>query len=362
MSNENNILDKFSQEKAQQFADILREAIESYVKSINVQPLNEWLNGYLTARMPNKNADEIAKITADIIETINQHEEKLSSMKKAVSEGQAVENWFAKETLSPDIPVGEQAKELVECHAALTEISNTYESPENYEEVIEVDVIPPEEWEDSNWNKYKMKDMLVETAKQAGTVAIKNTASDLYEKVTEYGFKTVLTDKTLVNESVLYGASTGLKAATSGAMQVASEVGVLPDVNTEPVPLKLKTVIASLAIENVKILSGVAKGDIDISDGLAMIKNNTVATVSSMIGHKYGVSIGAAIGSVVGPLGTMVGGFVGGAIGKFAGTKVGSAIVSAGKKICSGAKAVVKSVGRTIKSAASKVVSFFRGW
>lgn len=359
MENQNNNSEVMPQKSAEMFAGILREAVESYIQSMDTQPVNEWLNGYLTAQMPQKSTEEIAEITANIMDAVKKHDEKIASMKKAIESGQSAESWFARETMSSEKTVGEQAKELVECHSSLTEISNSYEEPENCEETIDVEVIPPEEWEDSNWNSYKIKDALLETAKQAGNVAIKNTASDLYSKITEYGFRSVLTDKTLIKDSVLYGANTGLKAATTGALEVAKDRCIIPELAPETNTGILAN-IAGIAIENVKVLGSIAKGDIGFSDGLAMIKNNTVATISGMFGQKYGVSIGAAVGSVVGPLGTMVGGFIGGAVGKFAGTKVGSAIVSTAKKVGSVAKSFCKKVGSAVKSAGSKILSFFR--
>ena len=47
----------------------------------------------------------------------------------------------------------------------------------------------------------------------------------------EYGLKTVLTDKDLISESIINGASSGssgLKIATAGAMEIANENNVFP--------------------------------------------------------------------------------------------------------------------------------------
>ena len=350
-----------TQDNAEKFADILRKAVTSYIENKDTVSTSEWLRGYLTAEMPNKSADEIALITEQIISTIAAHEKQVISLKEALTSGKSVEKWFADE-LDNEKSAGEQAKELVECHVELTKAANEYSEEDEQQEIIEVEEIPPEEWNDENWNKYKMKDLVSETVRQAGETALKATATDLYQKVTEYGFKTVLCDKELITESIMNGAGQGIKAATAGALEIASERNILPRTGNS----KTKAVLAGLAIENVKVLGKVAKGDIGLSEGLAMIKNNTIATVSTIIKEKIGMKAGAAIGTIFGPAGTAIGAFVGGAVAKLAGTNVGSKIVSTAKTVCSAAKTVVSKAVSTVKSGVSKVVSgvksFFSRW
>ena len=57
--------------------------------------------------------------------------------------------------------------------------SNQYAEPEEQQEVIEAEAISEEQWGDNNWNKYKMKELVTETVRQAGDTALRTTASDL---------------------------------------------------------------------------------------------------------------------------------------------------------------------------------------
>ena len=366
MNTEKFMSENFPQDKAQQFADILKESISSYIEKKDSCTVEEWLNSYLTEHLPDKSAEEIAAVSDEIVRTIQLHEETMTSMRNAKASGKSVEVWFQEETAQQS--AGQQAHELAEVHAALTAASNQYADADEQQEVLDVEVLPPEEWEDENWNKYKMKDLVTETVRQAGETALRTTASDLYGKTMEYGLKTVLTDKTIISESVMNGASSGLKAATAGAMEVARKIDVLDAEDTESSAL-----IASTAIENVKILGKVASGEISMADALKEMQDTSISTVAAIIkakagyiGSKFGKKIGAAVGAVFGPVGAAVGHFAGGVVGKMAGTKVGSKIVETAKKVGSAAKSVVskavsavKSVGRKISSG---IKSIFSRW
>lgn len=348
--------DNFPQDKAQQFGDILKNAITSYIDNKESCTVDEWLHSYLKEQLPEKSEDEITSITSTIISTVELHSETFYSMRDALKSGKSVESWF-QETISND-SIGQKAYQLADAHSALTEVSNQYSDEQ--QEVIDVEVIPPEEWEDSKWNRYRIKDLITETVHQVGETALRTTASDLCEKVTEYGFKSVLTDKELIKESLINGADKGLKVAVSGAMEVADAKGILPDTkDTES-----RSLIACMAVENAKTFSKIAKGEIGLAQGLKEIKDTSVATLATIVktkvadaGKKIGQKIGATVGTVFGPVGTALGHFVGGAIGKMAGTAVGNKIVETAKKVSSAAKSVVSKVTNTVKSIGSKVKS-----
>ncbi len=356
MNSEKYINEKLPKDKAQQFADILHDAIKSYLGNMDSCNVKEWLGNYLSEQIPDKSTEEIIAIRDTIINTIETHEQTIESMNNALNSGKSIEAWFQEET-NNGISTGQQAYELVETHSALTEVSNQYSEPDEQQEVIDVKVIPEEEWQDDNWNKYKMKDLVSETVRQAGDMALRTTASDLYEKTMEYGLKTVMTNKELISESVMIGASTGLKVATAGAMEIAESRNIMPP---GEIDIESRSLIASMAIENLKTLGKVTRGEIGLAEGLKNIKDTSVATVAAIIKTKVaavGAKIGTTVGAVFGPVGAVVGNFVGGAVGKMAGTKVGSKIVETAKKIGSAAKSVVSKVSNAVKSVGSKIKS-----
>ncbi|MCM1133026.1 MAG: hypothetical protein NC340_06105 [Ruminococcus flavefaciens] len=355
------LMDKhFPQDKAQQFADILKNSISSYIAQKDSRTVEEWLNSYLAECMPDKNAEEISSVTNEIIRTITLHDETIASMRNAINSGKSVEAWFQEE-ISSNQSVGQQAYGLAEAHSALTSAYNQYAESDEQQEIIDVEVIPPEEWDDNNWNKYKMKELVTETVRQAGDTALMATASDLYSKITEYGFQTVLTDKNLLSEAVISSAGAGLKAATAGAMEIADIRNVFQDYESDT---ESRTLAASIAIENMKILCKVTTGEIGVVDGVAEIKNTSISAMAAIIkakaaavGSKVGKKIGATVGAVFGPVGAAVGHFAGGVIGKMAGTTVGSKVIETAKKVSSAAKSVVSKAVSAVKSFGSKVKS-----
>ena len=161
----------------------------------------------------------------------------------------------------------------------------------------------------------------------------------------------------------------GLKVAVSGAMEVADARGLIPDPNADT---ESRTIVACMAIENVRTFGKIAKGEIGLSDGLKEITETSVSALATIVktkvavvGAKVGQKIGAAVGAVFGPVGTAVGHFVGGAVGKMAGTAVGEKIVETTKKVCTAAKTVVskvvdtvRTVGNTIKNGLRKLFSW----
>lgn len=365
MNTEKFISENFPQDKAQQFADILKDSISDYIGKKDICTVEEWLNSYLMECLPDKSPEEISTISNEIISTIQIHDTTMDSMHNAMNSGKSVEAWFQEE-ISSQQSVGQQAYELTEAHSALTSVSNQYVDSDEQQEIVDVEVIDSEEWNDEMWNKYKMKDLVTETVRQAGDTALRTTASDLYEKTMEYGLKTVLTDKALISESIINGASSGLKIATAGAMEIANGNNVFPVDGSDT---ESRALIAGVAIENVKTLGRVASGEIGIADGLKEMQNISVATVAAIIkskainiGSKIGKKIGTTIGAVFGPIGAAVGHFAGGVIGKMAGTKVGSKIIETAKRVGSAAKSVVSRVANGARNVFNKVKSFFRGW
>lgn len=348
----------FPQDKAQQFADILKDSINSYVEQKERYTVEEWLNAYLTECLPDKSTEEISSATNEIIRTITLHNETIFSMRNAMDSGKSVEAWFQGEIASQQ-SAGRQAYELVEAHSALTSVLNQYSEPNEQQEVIDVEVISQEEWEDRNWNKYKMKELVTETVRQAGDTALRATANDLYSKITEYGFQTVLTDKKLFSDAVINGADTGLKAATASAMEIANARGVFPDYESD---MESRSLVASMAIENMKILGKVTTGEIGLIEGIKEIKNTSVSAMAvivkakvAAVGSKVGRKIGATVGAVFGPVGIAIGNFAGGVIGKMAGTTVGSKVIETAKKVSTAAKSVVSKAASVVKSVGSKI-------
>ena len=63
MNSDKLIQESFPQDKAQQFGEILKDAVSSYIEHKDSCNVNEWLYSYLTAQLPDKSTEEISVIT-----------------------------------------------------------------------------------------------------------------------------------------------------------------------------------------------------------------------------------------------------------------------------------------------------------
>ena len=137
------------------------------------------------------------------------------------------------------------------------------------------------------------------------------------------------------------GADTGVKAAAGGALTVASEKGILSILPKSMAPGTI-TKIACVAVENVKILWKVAKGDLTMSEGLEHMGRTSTAMISGLACAGAGAGIGAAALGWIPIVGPIAGGLIGGIVGYTAGSAVGEKVFNGAKKVAEKGKEIVK--------------------
>lgn len=142
-------------------------------------------------------------------------------------------------------------------------------------------------------------------------------------------------------------------------MKVAVEKGVLRCI-PKGTPVGVIATIATVGVENVKILAKAAKGEISKEKVLDQIGRTTVSMTAGLIAAGEAAAIGGVIG---GPVGVVVGA-VTGAVGYVAGSKYGEVVYDTWKKTASMAKRTVKVIGKGVQKAGrwfgSKVREFLR--
>jgi len=159
-----------------------------------------------------------------------------------------------------------------------------------------------------------------------------------------------------VNSSIKSATNTGLAVAVTGGVTVAVKSGWLGEaLKATPVGRIANSVC--VGIENIKVLSKYAKGEITGAEALDKSASITVSTIGAIAMGTKGASIGAAVGSVLGPVGTVFGGLAGGIVGSIGGSTLAESVYEGGKKIVSTAASAIKSVGSSIASSASNFCS-----
>ncbi len=199
-------------------------------------------------------------------------------------------------------------------------------------------------------NEYTLKNTALSIGRQACYAGVQNAAvavgRDLAQKV--INGEEIEGDE-VVKKAVDAGVDEGVKVAVAGAIRVAGEKGLIPQIQ------QLKggsgnvcANVAFVAIENVKVAKQVADGRLTVHEGLEVMAQTTGACVAGIaVAAKGGAIVGSALGSLVGPAGTAIGGFVGNAAGYIAGSTIGGAVMQGVKELYNTACDIVKDVAST---------------
>ena len=209
-------------------------------------------------------------------------------------------------------------------------------------------------------NEYTLKNTALSIGRQACYAGVQNAAvavgRDLAQKV--INGEEIEGDE-VVKKAVEVGVDEGVKVAVAGAVRVAGEKGLIPQIQ------QLKggsgnvcANVAFVAIENIKVAKQVADGRLTVHEGLEAMAQTTGACVAGIaVAAKGGAIVGSALGSVIGPAGTAIGGFLGNAAGYVAGSTIGGAVMQGAKELYDGARSVVKDVVNAAADFAESVVN-----
>lgn len=238
--------------------------------------------------------------------------------------------------------------------------SFTKEEMKNIQTAAQESNIPPE----MDYNHFRTKDLAVSIGKNAATMGFQAAAVTTGLNIVGKLFKGESVDADeLVESAIKTGADTSVKVVTAGTLQVAVRKGILKFI-PKMTPAGILANIASVGIENAKILAKIASGELSITKGV----DHMGRTTTSMVGGFYGMAKGAAAGAalaacvpVIGPALGVATGFVGGMVGYFGGSKLGDCIYSAGKTVAKVAKSIAKTAWEGVKAVGRGVVNFVKG-
>ena len=211
----------------------------------------------------------------------------------------------------------------------------------------------------TDWNSFNTKDLVMNISKNAGMAGVQAAAITT-------GFSLaakVLSDEPVETEEVVEtalktGADAGIKAAAAGALKVGAEKGII-SIIPKGTPAGIIANIACVGIENIKILSKVATGELTMSQGLDRMGRTTTSMIYGIGWSGAGAAIGAAALSWIPVVGPIAGGLLGGMVGYMAGSKFGSAVYNGIKSVGRGVKSVAKAAWNGIKAVGSRIKSLF---
>jgi outer membrane lipoprotein SlyB len=229
-----------------------------------------------------------------------------------------------------------------------------------------------------NWDRVSKREMVSHISQETAKNVLLHSAMNAGARMLKRGINFFKGEKNpplqeelkaWFNDSVKGGKEIGLRAVISTGATIVVRKGLLSKV-LQNTPADRIVRIGNMAMDNVKILYKVAKGEITLREGLKQMQYSTASTIGGLMGAADGTALGTMIGSVLGPVGSVVGGFVGGVVGGMAGSKIGEKIVDGYHKVkevtskavdtvVSGVKSAVNKVVDTAKSVVDKVKSLF---
>ena len=217
------------------------------------------------------------------------------------------------------------------------------------------------DWPKLDWKTYDTKKLAKFVGKKAAVAGVQAAALATGFHLAAKLIKDEPVDgEEVVKVALQTGADVGVKSSVAGALIIAERRGItsirpwwLPKW-----PVCDYTAIACVAVENVKILWRVAKGEITMREALDLMGCNTVAMSYGLAWGATGSGIGILALSWIPVVGPLVGGVVGGLVGYMAGSKVGEVVYGAAKSIVSTAKKVVKGIFEGGKKLLEKAGNF----
>jgi hypothetical protein len=164
--------------------------------------------------------------------------------------------------------------------------------------------------------------------------------------------------KDFLAQSVNSSGKVLLNVAASGALMVASKRGLLGE-SLKHSPAGRIATIASVALDNVKTMAQLARGEISKSEALDQMANTTACSIAGLALASEGAALGAAIGTVLGPIGTFVGGLTGGIVGGMLGSTAANLAYNASKSLIGQGVALVNSVAQTFSVGVKSIGNAF---
>lgn len=230
------------------------------------------------------------------------------------------------------------------------------------------------EIQEFDWNNFSVKDVIKHAGQQAGFACMQGAAIGVgFDIAHKLYNKEEIKPKEEVAIALKTAGDFGLKSIVGSALKVGSEKGIIKII-PKGTPAAVCGTIAFVGVENVKVLTKVASGDLTPREGAEKMADVTASTVGGLVSMKFatkwgkkggeilGMFIGGAFGGDAGAkigkkIGSVVGGFVAGSVAYMAGSKTGQVVCTAAKKAVSVAVNVVKEEAKKIANFGRKIIA-----
>lgn len=254
---------------------IIFDALTDFCANTGAQTPAEWLQGYLGAKLPSQSVEAIQFISGEIFDTLDIMDSKKAAMEEAAAAGKSAETWFTADIMAESGSCAEIARRAAAFLNGITKAENSLDGSVK-SEVIDISE-ESSEWQDENWNDFKLKDTLQGLAFEAGRTALKEIASDVFLKASQDGIAATITDRDFMTNAIANGSSAGLKAAFAAGLAIAESNGLIPVTS-----VKVTAIIAWKTAESMDAFVDAAMGQATMFEAVVKVKDTAVVTTSGM--------------------------------------------------------------------------------
>lgn len=328
--------EELNRENAKQLMKTIGRTVFDYVKNKGELTAQEWITDYLEEKIPDRSAEEIQQNMQIISDMIDQQTSDFQSMREYLKSGKTSESWLLQKMENSGLSVGEQAKKMTEFLLAV-------QNPD-----MDITDIPESQWDDSNWNRYKLKDLAAEVVQyvSASSIESMNLPVQYAESETVESQQCLEADEVLNSEK-----KKNLKLIIAGGLQLAEALDIIPETSPEE-----KALTTGVAVDHLEVFAKVAQGKMTLSEGMKEIQTQMLAVLGTTFGKA--VSLGAGVAAGVLFQNDKIGIIVCETVDKLFSQKIGAAMVKVNQKIVSVAKQGFNRLKDSLKNSLQRTLNF----
>lgn len=212
-----------------------------------------------------------------------------------------------------------------------------------------------------SWNHFQTKELAMKVAANAGMAGVQAAAITAgFDMARRWATNEKIEADQTIALALRTGTDAGVKAAAAAAVKIGIEKGIITFI-PKGTPMGVIANVVCVGIENMKIMSKVASGELTVSQGLDRMGRTTTTMVYGIGWGTAGSIIGASLLSWIPIAGPIIGGMVGGIVAYTAGSKFGEAVYDTAKKIAGTANKVLERTWKGVKAVGKKLREVFWG-
>lgn len=339
--------------QAKDLARLLGRFVTEYGQKPTEQSDAEWLAERLRRELPSMDEAACAVLGQEAVEAIAEYDENLASLNAARAQGKTAQEWFAQRVQHSGLPSDELNRQLGEAYTALNQVNGLMLQDGPVAETAEA----------AGWSSCDPRMLAKGVGEQAILAGLQSAAITTGYSLAEAIMEEQPIDAgKMVAAALESGVDAGIKTAAAGALKVAAEHDLVPQLPPGS-PIQLAANVACAAVENVKTLTKAADGIITAGEAAEEMGRNAAVLYFDAAFGRAGQAIGKAVGILVGktvfhgiPGISKLTGELGGMIGYAAGKTVGKKVRETVERVSTTAKRVVHRAWEGVKAGGRKLL------